>query len=217
MNRDEHQREFLKFVEYHDLDEEEYYALESWVNEGNSPYTNPDHYRGRAGDEVSYMRWYWILADPLHPEHRDLMNHRHRLEEGAANICGKPRLLKAKAEEILSMDYSDVTLNNGQDWYIGGSTFLSLEETKEHLLREMKYIKDAFRKLLEMEKAVDYELSKLDLTGNLFEDVLNTGELLDSAQTCAEEFLAAQKALSPYEKGYREMCFLKNGDEDLPF
>lgn len=215
MNRDGHQREFLGFVDSHDLDEEEYEALQSWVNEGNSPYTNPDHYRDSSGDEVSYIRWYWILADHLHPEHRNLMNHRHRLEDEAACIYGKPRLLKTKAEEVLSMDYSDSTLNDGQDWYIGGCSFLTLAETKEYLLNEMKYIKAAFRKLLEMEKAVDYELSKLDLTGNLFEDVLNTGELLDSAQTCAEEFLAAQKAIGKYEEAYRRNRFCNN--EDLPF
>ena len=152
MNRDDRQREFWEYVKNHDLDEEEYYALESWVSEGNSPYTNPDHYCNSYGEEVNYMKWYWILADPNHLEHRSLMNHRQRLEDEAADLYENSQLPDEKAEEFLAMDYSDTTLNPGQDWYIGGSSFLSLDETKEHLLTEMKYIKTAFQSMLDLLK-----------------------------------------------------------------
>ena len=217
MNKDERQREILEYVKYHDLDGEEYEALASWVNEGNSPYDNPDHYCDSTGKEVSYMKWYWILADPLHPEHRALMNHRHRLEDEAADLRGKPHLLKAKAEEFMTMDYRDTTLNPGQDWYIGGTSFLSLEETKEHLLIEMKYIKAAFQKLLDLEDAVEYQLSELDLTGNLFEDVLNVGELLAGAEIYAEDFISAYSAIARYEDMFRSSYLSRTDTADLPF
>lgn len=217
MSKDDRQKKFLEYVNSHDLDEEEYAALESWVSEGNSPYDNPDHYCDSTGREVNYMKWYWILADPLHPEHRALMNHRHRLEDEAAELRGKPHLLKAKAEEFLNMDYRDTTLNPGQDWYIGGTSFLSLEETKEHLLIEMKYIKTAFQKLLDLENAVEQQLSDLDLTGNLFEDVLNVGELLAGTEIYAEDFISAYSAINKYEDTFRYSYFSHNGTNDLPF
>ena len=215
MNRDDRQREFSEYVKSHDLDEEEYEALASWVNEGNSPYDNPDHYCDSTGKEVNYMKWYWILADHLHPEYKTLMNHRHQLEDEAADLRGKPHQLKAKAEKFMSMDYRDTTLNPGQEWYIGGTSFLSLKETKEHLLIEMKYIKTAFQKLLDLKEAVEYQLSELDLTGNLFEDVLNIGELLGEAQYQAEDFLAAYNAINEYEDFCRSRKM--NDTEDLPF
>ena len=211
------QDELKEFLYSHDLDEEEYEALESWVSEGNSPYENPDHYCDSTGMEVNYMKWYWILADPLHPERRALMNHRHRLKDETDDLHGKPQPLKEKAEEFISMDYSDTTLSPGQDWYIGGASFLSLEETKEHLLTEMKYIKTAFQKLLDLENAVEYQLSDLDLTGNLFEDVLNVGELLAGAEIYAEDFISAYSAINRYEDTFRHSHSSHTGTNDLPF
>ena len=209
--------ELKEFLNSHDLDEEEYYALESWVSEGNSPYTNPDHYCNSYGEEVNYMKWYWILADPNHLEHRSLMNHRQRLGDEAADLYGNSQLPDEKAEEFLAMDYSDTTLNPGQDWYIGGSSFLSLEETKEHLLTEMKYIKTAFQRLLDLKDAVECQLSVLDLTGNLFEDVLNVGDLLAEAEIYAEYFISAYSDINSYEDRFRSRYFSRKGKHDLPF
>lgn len=215
----ENVQEFLEYLEFHDLDEEEYVALESWVNEGNSPYTNPDRYCDIRGAEISYMKWYRILADHLHPERRRLMNHRRQLEDEAASIYGKPKLLKAKAVEFLNMDYSETSLNPGQDWHTGGSSFLTLKETKEHLLTEMKYIKAAFQKLLDLKETVECQMSDLDLTGNLFEDVLNVGELLAEAKISAEEFTGAYKAINTYEEIFRNNggAIPFTGSDDLPF
>ena len=113
------------------------------------------------------------------------------------------------------MDYSRSELNPGQDWYIGNDRFLNLEETKEHLLGEMKYIKAAVEKLATLKSEAEYVLSRLDITGNLFEDVLNIGELLGEAQYQAEDFLAAYNAINEYEDFCRSRKM--NDTEDLPF
>ena len=162
---------------------------------------------------------YRILADHLHPEHRRLMNHRHRLEDEAVSIYGKPKLIRAKAIEFLNMDYSETSLNPGQDWYIGGSSFLTLSETKEHLLAEMKYIKAAFKKLLDLKETVECRMSDLDLTGNLFEDVLNVEDLLAEAEIFAEEFTRAYRAINTYEELFRNNGGATpfTGSDDLPF
>ncbi len=211
--------ELLEYLKCHDLDEEEYAALESWVNEGNSLYTNPDHYCDMSDSEISYIKWYRILADHLHPDHKFLLNHRHRLKDKAVDIYRNPALTTAKEEAFLNMDYSDTILNPGQDWYIGGCLFLSLEETKKHLLDEMKYIKTAFRKLIDLKNAVEYEMSDLDVTGNLFEDVLNVEELLSKTELFAEEFTNAYRAINAYEEMFRNSRFIEQsiGDDDLPF
>ena len=114
---------------------------------------------------------------------------------------------------------SQGSLNPGQDWYTGGSSFLTLKETKEHLLTEMKYIKAAFQKLLDLKETVECQMSDLDLTGNLFEDVLNVGELLAEAKISAEEFTGAYKTINTYEEIFRNNggAIPFTGSDDLPF
>lgn len=207
-------KELREFVDTHDLDEEEYEALETWVNKGNSPYTNPDHFCIRD-EEAGFMKWYWILMDPAHPLHSSLLNHRRYMEEDAAELKEWPELLRAKTNEFMNMDYSRSVLSSGQDWYVGGNRFLSLEESKKHLLREMKYIKEAFEKLVVLKSDAEDMLSRMNITGNLFEDVLNVGELLGEVQYQAEDFLAAYNAISEYEDYFRRK--IMNGAEDLTF
>lgn len=214
MTTEERLAELREFLDTHDLDEEEYEALEAWVDKGNSPYTNPDHFC-KYDEEVSFMKWYWILMDPEHPWHSSLLYHRFYLEEDAAELKDWPELLKAKADEFIKMDYSRSELNPGQDWYIGNDRFLNLEETKEHLLREMKYIKAAVEKLAALKSEAEYVLGRLDITGNLFKDVLHVGELLGEAQYQAEDFLAAYNAIDEYEDNCRRRKMQET--EDLPF
>ena len=57
--------ELMNCPEYYDLSDEEYKALESWLKEGNSPHSNPDHYCDTFGVEVDYLEWYRILKDYL--------------------------------------------------------------------------------------------------------------------------------------------------------
>lgn len=210
--------EFTEFVMAHDLDDEEYDALSAWVEDGNSPYTNPDHYC-MDDREISFMKWYMILADPLHPEHKNLLDHRYCMEEDAGPLNDYPVLLKARAAEFMNMDYRDSTLNEGQDWYIGHSTFLSLEETKSHLLNEMEYYRDAIRELMYMARNVEDALSDMNLRGNLFQDVLIVGDVLGIAETCAEGFLKASKAIDKYEDQFRKDYFARRSHttDDLPF
>ena len=218
MNNEEITREFKEFVMNHDLDEEEYDALETWVKNGNSPYSNPDHYC-MCGDEISFMKWYWILLDSHHPEHKNLLDYRYWNEDYAGKINEYPALLKARIEEFLNMDYRDTTLNDGQDWYAGGTAFLSLEETKVHLLAEIEYYKEAIRQLLYMAQNVENALSEMDLRGNLFADVMIVGEVLGIAEMYAEEFLEARKEIDRFEDRFRRN-YSGNSSiarDDLPF
>lgn len=203
MNGKEIIKEFEEYVMNHDLDEEECEALEAWVNKGNSPYANPDHYC-MDDEEISFMEWYWILADPRHPEHKNLRDHRYYLAEDAGHLNEWPSLLKVRIEEFLNMDYRDSTLNAGQDWYVGNNVFLSLEETKEHLLIEMEYFRKALRILMYMAENVESSLSDMNLRGNLFADVLMVGDVLGEVRICAEDFLKAMKAIDDYEDQFRK-------------
>ena len=211
---EERLEELREFLDTHDLDEEEYEALKAWVDKGNSPYTNPDHFC-KYDEEVSFMKWYWILMDPKHPWHSSLIDHRYYQAEDAAELKDWPELLKAKTDEFIKTDYSRSALNPGQEWYMGSDRFLGPEETKKHLLREMKYIKAAVKKLAALKSEAEDVLGRLDITGNLFEDVLNVGELLGEAQYQAEDFLAAYNAINEYEDFCRSRKM--NDTEDLPF
>ena len=218
MNKKEIISEFTEFIRHHDSEEADYAALETWMKNGNSPYTNPDHYC-MYGDEISFMNWYWILKDSSHPEHRNLLDHRNSMEEDAGMIQEYPGLLKARIEEFLNMDYHNTTLSPGQDWYVGDSTFLSLKETKEHLLSEMEYYREAIKTLKYMAENVEYELSNMNLSGNLFEDVLIVGEVLGVAEMYAEEVLKASRAIGRYEDRFCQN-YLNNTyliQNDLPF
>ena len=73
------EEEFIEFVSSHDLDETEYFLLEEWANSGHSVYSNPDRFCYENGDEVPYMKWYWILNDDFHPAHYLLIRHRRKL------------------------------------------------------------------------------------------------------------------------------------------
>ena len=219
MTQQELIQEFTEFVNTHDLDEEEYEALKSWVKEGNSPYTNPDHYCV-SGREISFMKWHWILADPLHPYHHSLITHRHHLEEGTEAMYRSQKQMKEKADTFLAMDYQDSIIHPQQALFMGPGTYSSAAETKEYLLTEMEYTKKAFQKMLELEKEVEIWLGDLDLTGNLFLDVKNVRKLLDFAEMRADEFMYACYLAWQHEDEFRASCIgspVQEKEEDLPF
>ena len=67
--------ELLKYLDFYDLDEEEFLLLEEWISHGNSTYRNPDGFCDLDGAEMDFIRWHWIMQDDTHPEHSRLMNH----------------------------------------------------------------------------------------------------------------------------------------------
>lgn len=218
MNKKERSQELMRFISEVDLDEEEYEELQKWVDEGNSPYTNPDHFC-IAEKEVSFIKWYWILANAQHPYHKTLMEHRYRLEDQAGNTSRWQKLIKAKAEEFLNTDYSKSVLRPGQDWYMGDNTFLSLSETKEFLLGQMDYVKEAFQRILSLEKNIEELLSEMNITGNVFTDVLEASKVLGWAEIFAEELLGAIADVETYEQAYEKKYFgsLSKKSDELPF
>jgi len=62
--------EFREYLEKHDLDEDEAFLLEEWVNSGHSVYENPWNQYDDYGQEIPFMKWYWRQKDPLHPANR---------------------------------------------------------------------------------------------------------------------------------------------------
>ena len=60
------QRELIRFLDSRELDETEASLLTEWVESGHSVYTNPAEQYDDYGNELPYMKWYWMKQDPRH-------------------------------------------------------------------------------------------------------------------------------------------------------
>ena len=58
-------KELQAYLRSHDLNEEEEEQLKDWVSSGHSVSSNPEHQYDDYGEEIPYMRWYWMKEDPL--------------------------------------------------------------------------------------------------------------------------------------------------------
>jgi hypothetical protein len=95
-------------------------------------------------------------------------------------------------------------------------SMMFLNAQKPSLIKD-PYIYKIDSLMLDLEDAVEYQLSELDLTGNLFEDVLNVGELLAGAEIYAEDFISAYSAIARYEDMFRSSYLSRTDTADLPF
>lgn len=105
----------------------------------------------------------------------------------------------AKIRRILEKDYSDAVIRKGQEWYVGDEVFLECDETKDLLLYQMSYCKEAVEYAWLLHDVIADELGRYKVTDNLFESVLELGEILSIIEIYAGEFLDAYRKMEDSE------------------
>jgi hypothetical protein len=63
-------REFMEYIDHHDLDEDEAEKLAEWAGTNHSVYENPWHQYDDWGEEIPYIKWLRQIQDPYHPNSR---------------------------------------------------------------------------------------------------------------------------------------------------
>lgn len=123
-----------------------------------------------------------------------------------------------KLRSILHTNYKKAYLKAGQDWYIGNGRFLTLGETKRHLLKKMAYIKKALEKAYAVYSNFEDLLNITETNGNLFADVLELEELLSVTELFVRDFIEAYEALESQEEEFREQHLSRmESSNELPF
>lgn len=106
---------------------------------------------------------------------------------------------KQSIEQILNRNYGRTHLSEGEEWYVSNGRFLTLSQTKEHLLRKMKYIRKTLEKAHKFCCGFDDLIRETDINGNLFADTLELEEILSITVQLSEDFLDAYRALEHQE------------------
>lgn len=123
-----------------------------------------------------------------------------------------------RIEKILLTDYSNAPLRKGENWYINGDVFLSLDDSKTHLLKKMTYIKIALDKAADIYSNFAGMINHVELTGELFADTLELGELLCLTEMFASDFINAFENFEHHEERFRhEYLYGSRGNDSLPF
>ena len=123
-----------------------------------------------------------------------------------------------KLQKIRRTNYRKSHLKKGQDWYVGKGQFLTLEETKKHLLKKMTYIKKALKKAYAVHSNFEEMLKSVETSGNLFTDVMELEEVLSATEIFVNDFIKAYAALEYQETAFKNLHLLKEKpSDDLPF
>lgn len=121
---------------------------------------------------------------------------------------------RRKLRLILETDYNETELEEGQEWYIGHGRFLSLTDTKEYLLEEMEYIRDAAINACRLCRTIEEEFGRCEVTGNLYMDVLSIAEPLSIIEILVHEYLNSYSMIGHTKK---EDQYSGYDPDDLPF
>ena len=126
--------------------------------------------------------------------------------------------IEKKIAKILDFDYSSTALKPGQEWYLISGRHLSLEESKVQLEYLMSYIKEALENARDMYVNFEYLLDNCAYTGNLFNDVLELGEVLSVTEMFARDFIKAYDQILIHEEPRQDLWSpCEYSEKDLPF
>ena len=109
---------------------------------------------------------------------------------------------RRKIERVLNMNYIKSRLTEGDEWYLGNGEFLTLRQTKKHLLEKMDCIKAVLKTAHQF--CTD------------FNDLINEAEISIMRQL-SEDFFEAFQAFERQEFNMRQRYWKEADDEELPF
>ena len=121
-----------------------------------------------------------------------------------------------KIEAILHCEYGGCELHEGQEWYFRNGDRLSLTESKDYLLKRMDCLKRDLMKLLTLRNSIDSCIDELELTGDLFQDVLGLEESLALIELVCEDYLESYTITDLDYPDFEDSSF-EIKDSDLPF
>ena len=125
---------------------------------------------------------------------------------------------RKRIEKIMHTDYSSAPLHEGENWHINGDVFLSLDDSKTHLMKKMTYIKTALDKAFTIYYNFESLINHVELTGELFADTLELGELLSITEMFAMDFIDAFENIECHEEHFRyEYLYGFRSNDSLPF
>ena len=127
----------------------------------------------------------------------------------------------SKMEKIIRNDYSRCRLRKHQEWYMstsdgsGYGEFMTLDETEDHLMEKMTFIKNTVNDLKSLYLAIEDLFNELKVTGNLYHDTLNTVESLDIIDTYVDFLRKSYMTIEDQERKARNKFY--GFEDDLPF
>ena len=122
-----------------------------------------------------------------------------------------------KIERILNMNYTRSHLTEGEEWYLGNGEFLTLRETKKHLLEKMNIIKVVLRTAQNFCTDFNNLINEAEISGHLYEDTFELADILSILRQLSEDFFVVFQEFENQEFNMRMRCFTDHDEEELPF
>lgn len=122
-----------------------------------------------------------------------------------------------KMERIQNINYARSRLAEGEEWYVGNGEFLTLQQTKKHLLEKMDWIKATLKVAQMFSDSFNGLINEAEISGHLYEDTFELAEILSVMRQLSEEFFVAFQEFEDHEFNMRQSLLKKGNDDELPF
>lgn len=124
---------------------------------------------------------------------------------------------RRRIERILNMNYIRSRLTEGDEWYLGNGEFLTLRQTKKHLLEKMDCIKAVLKTAHQFCTDFNDLINEAEISGHLYADTFELAEILNIMRQLSEDFFEAFQAFERQEFNMRQRYWKEADDEELPF
>ena len=125
-------------------------------------------------------------------------------------------MIQKKIRMIQEYDYSRCSIREGHEWYFEDGSHLSIEESKEYMLAMMGCMKSALNHLQSLRNSIDSCIVECDLSGDLFQDVLELGDTLSQSELDCLDYINKCSYLTGIQPVWNDHPF-DIPESDLPF